>query len=70
MLGRNSPLGLGNRYGVIRYPFSTAIPITGLGPILDSLVGRRRMDDPSVLLIKKKLLIGSKEEREKIVHDY
>jgi hypothetical protein len=42
MPARNSPSGLGNKYGAIKYPFPAAVAITGLGPISDSLVGRRQ----------------------------
>jgi hypothetical protein len=44
-----SPSGYSNMYGAIPYRFPGTVVLTGLGPLSDALVGRRRWDDPAVL---------------------
>ena len=46
MPARNSLSGLSNKYGAIRYSFLATYAITGLGPVSNSMVGRRNLDDP------------------------
>jgi len=54
---RNSPSSLSNKYGAIRYPFLAIYTITGLGPVSNSIVRRRNLDDLQVILDKKRLLL-------------
>jgi hypothetical protein len=62
-----TPSGLANRYGAIPYKFPAAVEITGLGPLSDALVCRRRWDSALVLRDRDILLSGSREEAGKYV---
>jgi len=62
-----TPSGLANRYGAIPYKFPAAVEITGLGPLSDALVCRRRWDSALVLRDRDILLSGSREEASKYV---
>lgn len=64
---RLSPSGLPNRYGAIPFAFPAAVELEGLGALSDALVCRRRHDKVSVMQEKKALLLGTKEERERII---
>jgi hypothetical protein len=55
--------GLPNKYGALLFPFPGAVSITGLSPLSDALVCRRKHDDIVVMLDKKKLLLGFDKER-------
>lgn len=43
-----SPSGFANHYGKLPYCFPGSVPLTGLGPLSDALVGRQRWDSPTV----------------------
>ncbi|KIN05310.1 hypothetical protein OIDMADRAFT_87584, partial [Oidiodendron maius Zn] len=51
-----TPSGLANRYGAIPYRFPAAVELTGLGPLSDALVYRRRWDSLQVLLERDTML--------------
>jgi hypothetical protein len=59
--GPTSPSGLHNLFGQPPYAFPAAVPVTGLGPISDALVGRIRWDNPLVLQ-DLELLLGPLEQ--------
>ncbi|KAL2801931.1 hypothetical protein BJX63DRAFT_438336 [Aspergillus granulosus] len=47
--GPASPSGLANHYAVVPYAFPASVMLTGLGPVSDALVGRRRWDSIEVI---------------------
>ena len=49
VLGPTSPSGLHNMFSSVPYAFPASVPLAGLGPISDALIGRVRWDNPSVL---------------------
>ena len=69
MPARNSPSGFANRYGAVLYPFPTAVQVSGLGVISDSLVGRVRLDSPELNIAKEQLILSLKEELESHFED-
>lgn len=58
-----TPSGLANRYGAIPYRFPAATEISGLGPLSDALVCRRRWDSPLVMRDRDILLCGDAGQR-------
>ena len=64
-----TPLGLANRYGDIPYAFPTAVPLTSLGALSDSLVYRYKPNNLLVIHVKKILVNDSKEGRDKYLVD-
>ena len=60
---RATPSGLANRYGAIPYRFPAATEISGLGPLSDALVCRRRWDSPLVMRDREILLCGDASQR-------
>jgi hypothetical protein len=65
-----TPSGLANRYGVIPYKFPAAVEITGLGPLSDALVCRRRWDSALVLRDRDILLCGDREQASEYVRQW
>jgi hypothetical protein len=65
-----TPSGLANRYGDIPYAFPAAVPLTGLGALSDSLVCRYKPNNPLVMHVKKKLVDGSKKERDEYLAEW
>jgi hypothetical protein len=65
-----TPSGLANRYGDIPYAFPAAVPLTGLGALSDSLVCRYKPNNPLVMHVKKKLISGSKKDRDDYLSEW
>jgi hypothetical protein len=65
-----TPSGLSNRYGDIPYEFPAAVPLTGLGPLSDSLVCRFKPGNPLVLHAKKALIDGNKQYKDAYLADW
>jgi hypothetical protein len=65
-----TPSGLANRYGAIPYKFPAAVEITGLGPLSDALVCRRRWDSAQVLRDYRTLLCGDRALASRYVEDW
>ena len=61
-----SPSGFASHYGVIPYRFPAAVELTGLGPLSDALVCRRKWTSPAVLEERDRVL-GPKEESRRAI---
>jgi hypothetical protein len=64
---RATPSGLANRYGAPPYRFPAAVEVTGLGPLSDALVCRRRWDSHFVLRDRDIMLRGDRAQAEAYV---